>query len=118
MEYAKIKMTNALLMILSNQNADELINELSEWVVILNETLNEVLFTNREATKKLRVIEGGDLKYAFDASSINAGNDRSIDMQEPVFGWIESLEPKGIDYNGFIKDMNSVRLNLSLKDII
>ena len=81
-------MTNALLSILSNQNADEVINNLSEGVVILNEAINEVLFTNREATEKLRVIKGGDLKYAFSASSINSSGDRSIDMQEPVFGWI------------------------------
>ena len=57
-----------------------MINNLSEGVIILNDDLKEVLFTNREASKKLKVIEGGDLKYVFDASSINQGCDLSIDM--------------------------------------
>ena len=57
MEYARIKMTNALLSILSNQNADEVINNLSDGVVILNEATNEVLFTNREATEILESLK-------------------------------------------------------------
>ena len=57
-----------------------MINNLSEGVIILNDDLKEVVFTNREASKKLKVIEGGDLKYVFDASSISKGCDLSIDM--------------------------------------
>ena len=91
-----------------------MIDNLSEGVVILNDDLNEVLFTNAEASKKLKIIEGGDLKYVFDASSINNSSDMSIDMKQPAFGIIESLVPKGIDYNGFIQDMNKLKLDCSL----
>ena len=95
---------------------DELLENLKEGVIVLDEQDNTILFKNKEAAKKLNVKEGGQLKYVFDAS--NSRSLKSIELEEPVFGAIEQLEPEGLNYCGFLKDMNNIQANLGLKEII
>ena len=125
LEYIKRRLIAAWLSFLSmnaqenakaddnNSGVDELLENLKEGVVILDDQENSILFTNREASKKLSIKEGGKLKYVFDASN-NIENNRSIEILQPVFGVIEKLEPQGLDYCGFLKDMNNIEAKLSL----
>ena len=59
--------------------------------MILDEELKKVLFTNKEAARKLQGSNGSDFKYFFDASTGNRFDEKSIDMDEPAFGFIENL---------------------------
>ena len=69
-----------------------MLDNLKEGVIVLDDINNSILFKNKEASKKLRVKEGGRLKYVFDASNNNA-TDKSVELEEPVFGIINQLEP-------------------------
>ena len=67
----------------------------------------------------MRVKVGESLYLLFDGSTANnCLENRPVDMQEPVFGMIENLEPQGVDYCGFLKDMNQIKPELNLQEII
>ena len=68
--------------------------------MILDEDLKKVLFTNREAARKLKGRNGSDFKYIFDASTSNRSDEKSINMDEPAFGLVENLGLQAFDYVG------------------
>ena len=71
LEYMKRSLVTTLLSFsndMSKDNSDELLANLKEGVVVLDDQDGSILFKNKEASKKLRVKEGGQLKYMFDAS--------------------------------------------------
>ena len=46
----------------------ELLNDLKEGVLILDDKEDQILFTNREASKNLKLKDTGSIKYIFDQS--------------------------------------------------
>ena len=99
----------------------KLLDDLKEGVVILDDKEDQILYTNREASKNLKIKDTGTLKYVFDRShSLNSNPDAntSSNIQDPIFGLVEKFEPQGLDYCGFLKDMNETKAKFNLKEII
>ena len=52
------------------------------------------------------------------SASVEIAKDKLIDAEEPIFENIDRLEPSGVDYAGFIEDLNRPKPGINLQEII